>query len=69
MQHVGILSLSVGDIVILEQEEEETDLSSALIQAITAECTEAVSFYYFLVQILTAPQKLEPHLLPARTIL
>ena len=38
MRHVGVLSLSVGDTVILEQEEtveEETDLSSALIQAIT----------------------------------
>ena len=51
MQHVGVLSLSVGDTVILEQEEteeEETDLSSALIQAITADCTEAVEFLLFL---------------------
>ena len=51
MRHVGVLSLSVGDTVILEQEEteeEETDLSSALIQAITADCTEAVEFLLFL---------------------
>ena len=48
MRHVGVLSLSVGDTVILEQEEEETDLSSALIQAITANCTEAVEFLFFL---------------------
>ena len=43
MRHVGVLSLSVGNTVILEEtEEEETDLSSALIQAITADCTDAV---------------------------
>ena len=51
MRHVGVLSLSVGDTVILEQEEteeEETDLNSALIQAITADCTEAVEFLLFL---------------------
>ena len=53
MRHVGVLSLSVGDTVILdleqeETEEEETDLSSALIQAITADCTEAVEFSLFL---------------------
>ena len=51
MRHVGVLSLSVGDTVILEQEEteeEQTDLSSALIQAITADCTEAVEFLLFL---------------------
>ena len=51
MRHVGVLSLSVGDTVILEQEEteeEETDLSSALIQAITADCTEAVEFLLYL---------------------
>ena len=51
MRHVGVLSLSVGDTVILEQEEtveEETDLSSALIQAITADCTEAVEILLFL---------------------
>ena len=51
MRHVGVLSLSVGDTVILEQEEteeEETDLSSALIQAINADCTEAVEFLLFL---------------------
>ena len=51
MRHVGVLSLSVGDTAILEQEEtveEETDLSSALIQAITADCTEAVEFLLFL---------------------
>ena len=51
MRHVGVLTLSVGDTVILEQEEteeEETDLSSALIQAITADCTEAVEFLLFL---------------------
>ena len=50
MRHVGVLSLSIGDTVILEQEEteEETDLSSALIQAITADCTEAVEFLLFL---------------------
>ena len=51
MRHFGVLSLSVGDTVILEQketEEEETDLSSALIQAITADCTEAVEFLLFL---------------------
>ena len=51
MRHVRVLSLSVGDTVILEQEEteeEETDLSSALIQAITADCTEAVEFLLFL---------------------
>ena len=51
MRHVGVLSLSVGDTVILEQEEtveEETDLSSALIQAIAAVCTEAVEFLLFL---------------------
>ena len=51
MRHVGVLSLSVGDTVILEQEEteeEETDLSSALIQASTADCTEAVEFLLFL---------------------
>ena len=51
MRHAGVLSLSVGDTVILEQEEteeEETDLSSALIQAITADCTEAVEFLLFL---------------------
>ena len=51
MRHVGVLSLSVGDTVILEQEEtveEETDLSSVLIQAITADCTEAVEFLVFL---------------------
>ena len=47
MRHVGVLSLSVGDTVILEQEE-ETDLSSALIQAITADCTEAVEVLLFL---------------------
>ena len=48
MRHVGVLSLSVGGTVILEQEEEETDLSSALIQAITADCTEAVEVLLFL---------------------
>ena len=50
MRHVGVLSLSVGDTVILEQEEseEETDLSSALIQAIATDCTEAVEFLLFL---------------------
>ena len=51
MRHVGVLSLSVGDTVILEQEEteeEETDLSSALIQAITTDCTDAVEFLLFL---------------------
>ena len=49
MRHVGVLSLSVGDTVILEEtEEEETDLSSALIQAITADCTEAVEYLLFL---------------------
>ena len=48
MRHVGVLSLFIGDTVILEQEESETDLSSALIQAITAECTEAVEFLLFL---------------------
>ena len=51
MRHVGVLSLSVGDTVILEQEEteeEETDLGSALIQAITADCTEAVEFLLLL---------------------
>ena len=50
MRYVGVLSLSVGDTVILEQEEEseETDLNSALIQAITADCTEAVEFLLFL---------------------
>ena len=51
MRHVGVLNLSVGDTVILEQEEteeEETDLNSALIQAITADCTEAVEFLLFL---------------------
>ena len=51
MRHVGVLSLSVGDTVILEQEEEseeETDLSSALIQAITADCTESVEVLLFL---------------------
>ena len=51
MQHVGVLSLSIGDTVILEQEEtkeEETDLSSALVQAVTADCTEAVDFLLFL---------------------
>ena len=50
MRHVGVLSLFIGDTVILEQEEseDETDLSSALIQAITAECTEAVEFLLFL---------------------
>ena len=37
MRHVGVLSLRVGDTVILErQEETETDLNTALIQAITA---------------------------------
>ena len=51
MRHVGVLSLSVGDTVILEQEEgseEETDLSSALIQAIATDCTESVEFLLFL---------------------
>ena len=51
MRHVGVLNLSVGDTVILEQEEtveEETDLSLALIQAITADCIEAVEFLLFL---------------------
>ena len=51
MRHVGVMSLSVGDTVILEQEEteeEETDLNSALIQAVTADCTEAVEFLLFL---------------------
>ena len=45
MQHVGVMSLSIGDTVILErQEETETDMNTALIQAITADCTEAVEF-------------------------
>ena len=53
MRHVGVLSLSVGDTVILEHAQEEeseevTDLSSALIQAITADCTEAVEVLLFL---------------------
>ena len=46
MRHVGVMSLRVGDTVILEQE--ETDLNTALIQAITADCTEAVEFLLFL---------------------
>ena len=49
MQHVGVMSLSIGDTVILErQEETETDLNTALIQAITADCTEAVEILLFL---------------------
>ena len=49
MRHVGVMSLRVGDTVILErQEETETDLNTALIQAITADCTEAVEFLLFL---------------------
>ena len=49
MRHVGVMSLSIGDTVILEREEEtETDLNTALIQAITADCTEAVEFLLFL---------------------
>ena len=48
MEHVGVMSLRVGDTVILEQEETETDLNTALIQAITADCTEAVEFLLFL---------------------
>ena len=48
MRHVGVISLSIRDTVILEQEETETDLNTALIQAITADCTEAVEFLLFL---------------------
>ena len=48
MRHVGVMSLRVGDTVILGQEETETDLNTALIQAITADCTEAVEFLLFL---------------------
>ena len=44
MRHVEVMSLRVGDTVILEQEETETDLNTALVQAITADCTEAVEF-------------------------
>ena len=41
MRHVGVVSLRVGDTVILErQEETETDLNTALIQAITADCIQ-----------------------------
>ena len=47
MQHVGVISLRVGDTVILEQDKTETDLNTALIQAITADCTEAVEFLFF----------------------
>ena len=48
MRHVGVMSLRVGDTVILDQEETETDLNTALIQAITADYTEAVEFLLFL---------------------
>ena len=48
MRHVGVMSLRVGDTVILEQEETETDLNTALIQAISADCTEAIEFLLFL---------------------
>ena len=50
MRHVGVLRLTVGDIIVLEQEEEEekevekedANLSLALLCATTAGCEEAV---------------------------
>ena len=47
IRHVGVLRLSVGNTIILEQlekEEENNDLYSLLLRATTADCAQAVEF-------------------------
>ena len=45
MRHVGVLRLSIGDAVVLDQEEvdeEDIDMHTALLRATNADCVEAV---------------------------
>ena len=50
MKHVGVLRLTVGETVVLEQEEEEEEwaekdsLNDLLVRAVNSDCTEAVTF-------------------------
>ena len=58
IRHVGVLKLSVGDTIILEQEkkeeeeeeeeEEDNDLHSLLLRATTADCAQAVELMFLL---------------------